>query len=131
MLLLTLRGGRSGLGGVLGLGLPIGNLVCQLFLRFLRLGAFGFHLSVGMAKALLGGGALYLSHHQRPTRPPGEPSTLTLLRTYAVFAMCSVPALVDYSPTILDVLTRVPVVRHVTEAFVRRTFFDQVRPQSR
>jgi len=50
-----------------------------------------------------------------------------LIRTYIVYSMCSVPVLVDASPRILSVLSAVPGVRQITEAFVRVTFFDQVR----
>lgn len=39
--------------------------------------------------------------------------------------MCSIPALVDHSPRILEVLGKVPVVSKVAEMVVRRTFFDQ------
>ncbi|KAJ4469555.1 FAD-linked oxidoreductase [Lentinula aciculospora] len=49
----------------------------------------------------------------------------TLLRSYCVFAMCSIPSLVDKSPAILDVLTSIPGVKQITYAFVRYTFFDQ------
>jgi len=50
----------------------------------------------------------------------------SLVRAYTVYSMCSVPALVDASPKILSVLSSVPGVRQITEAFVRVTFFDQV-----
>ncbi|KAJ3768086.1 FAD-linked oxidoreductase [Lentinula raphanica] len=50
----------------------------------------------------------------------------TLIRTYCVFAMCSMPALVDKSPAILDVLTSIPLgVKQLTYTFVRHTFFNQ------
>ncbi|EJD04539.1 FAD-linked oxidoreductase [Fomitiporia mediterranea MF3/22] len=48
-----------------------------------------------------------------------------LFRSYIVYAMCSIPILVDYSPSILTSLLSVPGVKHVTEAFVRATFFSQ------
>ncbi|KAI0358839.1 FAD-linked oxidoreductase [Trametes cingulata] len=48
-----------------------------------------------------------------------------LVRTYAVFAFCSVPQLVDWSPRILATLSAVPGLRQVTEAVVRATFFKQ------
>ncbi|OCB89762.1 FAD-linked oxidoreductase [Sanghuangporus baumii] len=50
----------------------------------------------------------------------------TLLRTYIVYSMCSIPWLVDNSSKILDVLMSIPLVKQVTEAFVRATFFAQV-----
>jgi proline dehydrogenase len=60
------------------------------------------------------------SMHTRPTFG-------SLIRSYVVYSMCSVPGLVDASPKILSILSSVPGVRQVTEAFVRVTFFDQVR----
>lgn len=48
-----------------------------------------------------------------------------LVRSYIVFTMCSFPALIDISPTMLDVLTSIPGIKQVTEALVRVTFFDQ------
>ncbi len=51
----------------------------------------------------------------------------TLLRTYAVYSFCSIPALVDWAPAILDTLSSVPGLKQITEAVVRATFFDQVR----
>jgi len=53
-------------------------------------------------------------------------SLAALVRSYFVYTMCSVPMLVDNSPKILKVLTSIPGVRQITEAFVRITFFEQV-----
>jgi proline dehydrogenase len=60
------------------------------------------------------------------TRPPTP--LRELVRTYVVYSMCSIPKLVDWSPTILSTMMSIPVVNKVTEAVVRVTFFDQVRP---
>ncbi|KAJ7139227.1 FAD-linked oxidoreductase-like protein [Mycena epipterygia] len=49
----------------------------------------------------------------------------TLVRTYVVYTMCSIPTLVDNAPWLLDTLTSIPGVRWITEAIVRVTFFDQ------
>lgn len=54
-----------------------------------------------------------------------EVSLGALVRSYVVYTMCSIPALVDYSPQLLQ-LTNIPGLRWVTEALVRITFFDQV-----
>lgn len=54
-----------------------------------------------------------------------ESSLGSLVRAYAVYTMCSVPALVDASPRLLAFLTSIPVVKQITEAFVRITFFNQ------
>lgn len=56
-----------------------------------------------------------------------RPTFGSLIRAYIVYSMCSVPVLVDASPKILSALSSVPVIRQMTEAFVRVTFFDQVR----
>ncbi|KAH9939019.1 FAD-linked oxidoreductase [Epithele typhae] len=50
---------------------------------------------------------------------------VSLVRTYVVYSFCSVPALVDAAPAILDALLAVPGLRAVTEAVVRTTFFGQ------
>ena len=58
---------------------------------------------------------------------PIAPSSASLVRAYFVYTMCSIPALVDASPTILSTLSSVPGVKQITEAFVRVTFFNHVR----
>ena len=55
-----------------------------------------------------------------------DPSLGSFVRAYTVYAMCSVPALVDASPRLLSFLTSIPGIKQITEAFVRITFFDQV-----
>ncbi len=55
----------------------------------------------------------------------------TLIRTYVVYSFCSVPALVDWAPGLLAALSAVPGLKHVTEAVVRATFFNQVGVVSR
>ena len=64
------------------------------------------------------------TEEQSRTSPP-PPSLSSLLRSYAVYTMCSIPPLVDWSPTILSTCLSIPIVRSITEAFVRITFFDQ------
>ncbi|KAJ7088235.1 FAD-linked oxidoreductase-like protein [Mycena crocata] len=49
----------------------------------------------------------------------------TLVRTYLVYTMCSIPTLVDSAPWLLDTFTSIPGLRWITEAIVRVTFFDQ------
>ena len=56
-----------------------------------------------------------------------EPPLSELVRTYVVYTLCSVPFLVDWSPTILSTLMAIPGLKQITEAVVRVTFFDQVR----
>ncbi|KIJ21265.1 hypothetical protein PAXINDRAFT_151849 [Paxillus involutus ATCC 200175] len=51
-------------------------------------------------------------------------SLLTLLRTYFVYGIISVPVLVDHAQDMLDVLLKVPLLGGVVEAIVRRTFFQ-------
>ncbi|KAG5641506.1 hypothetical protein DXG03_005078 [Asterophora parasitica] len=47
-------------------------------------------------------------------------SLAALIRTYAVYSMCSIPALVDNAPWMLDLAT-IPGVRWFAETFVRAT----------
>ncbi|KAH8111477.1 FAD-linked oxidoreductase [Phellopilus nigrolimitatus] len=49
----------------------------------------------------------------------------TLLRSYVVYSLCSLPVVIDYSPTILSALFSVPGIKQITEAIVRATFFSQ------
>ncbi|KAL0573845.1 hypothetical protein V5O48_008109 [Marasmius crinis-equi] len=49
----------------------------------------------------------------------------SLVRSYVVYSMCSIPALVDSAPTLLQVFTGMPLIGNITEALVRITFFDQ------
>ncbi|KAF8491276.1 FAD-linked oxidoreductase-like protein [Gautieria morchelliformis] len=79
------------------------------------------------------GGALYIKKHtiradsdvDNSTSSRSRTSLSTLLRAYVVYALCSVPVLVDYSPTVLATLTMIPGVKQITEAIVRSTFFAQ------
>ncbi|KAJ7129960.1 FAD-linked oxidoreductase-like protein [Mycena filopes] len=48
-----------------------------------------------------------------------------LVRTYVVYTMCSIPALVDNAPWLLKTLSSIPGIRWITEKVVRVTFFDQ------
>ncbi|KAK2459778.1 hypothetical protein APHAL10511_008210 [Amanita phalloides] len=54
-----------------------------------------------------------------------SPPLSSLVRAYTVYSMCSIPSLVDYSPQIFRILSSIPVVKQITEAFVRVTFFNQ------
>jgi proline dehydrogenase len=58
------------------------------------------------------------------TSKSNETSLGALIRSYAVYTMFSIPALVDHSPRILE-LASIPGLKWITEAFVRITFFDQ------
>ena len=51
----------------------------------------------------------------------------SLLRSYFVFSVCSVPALVDWSPHIISFATSVPGLKQLTSVLVRWSFFAQVR----
>lgn len=55
-----------------------------------------------------------------------NPTMGSLFRTYLVYSLCSIPSLVDASPKLLSAMSSVPVLKQITEAFVRVTFFDQV-----
>ncbi|KAG6828858.1 hypothetical protein H0H92_006565 [Tricholoma furcatifolium] len=56
--------------------------------------------------------------------PTKEMSFGALVRSYAVFTMCSFPTLVDNSPRLLQ-LAMLPGINLLAEPFVRMTFFDQ------
>jgi len=50
----------------------------------------------------------------------------SLLRSYFVFSVCSVPAFVDWSPHIISFMTSVPGLKQLVGVLVRRSFFAQV-----
>lgn len=51
----------------------------------------------------------------------------SLARSYLVYTLCSIPAIVDHSPRLLDLLTHssIPGVPTLTYSLVRQTFFKQ------
>lgn len=55
-----------------------------------------------------------------------QPSILSLLRSYAVFTICSVPPVVDHAPDIISALLAVPGIKQLAELGIKYTFFDQV-----
>ncbi|KAI0917811.1 hypothetical protein AcV5_003960 [Taiwanofungus camphoratus] len=61
--------------------------------------------------------------HAPPVRPPTPLSAL--IRAYIVYSLCSIPALVDASPSILSACEAIPGLRQLVHAIVRVTFFDQ------
>lgn len=61
---------------------------------------------------------------RRPTR--SQPPLSSLVRAYVVYSLCSIPMLVDYSPSILSTLMAIPGISHISEFFIRHTFFAQV-----
>jgi proline dehydrogenase len=69
--------------------------------------------------------AALLDAEEHSPQAHAQPPLRDLLRSYVVYTLCSVPFLVDYSPTILDACLAVPGVSVLTEAFVRATFFGQ------
>lgn len=58
--------------------------------------------------------------HKKPT------PLSSLIRSYIVYTACCIPGLVDWSPAILSTLMSVPLLKQITEAIVRVTFFNQV-----
>ncbi|KAF8816681.1 FAD-linked oxidoreductase [Phlegmacium glaucopus] len=54
-----------------------------------------------------------------------ESSLGSSIRAYTVYTMCAIPALVDASPRLLSLMSSIPGLKQITEAFVRITFFDQ------
>lgn len=83
--------------------------------------------------------SIFLTHSQGPVYADSaaedkdgssskRPTPLSsLVRSYIVYTACSLPGLVDWSPTILATFMSVPGLKQITEAIVRITFFDQVR----
>lgn len=59
-----------------------------------------------------------------------QPPLSSLIRSYVVYTLCSIPALVDASPALLKHTFAIPGVRWIAEKIVRGTFFAQVSPQS-
>lgn len=72
---------------------------------------------------------VYASSSADEAELAARPALSSLVRAYAVYSMCSIPALVDAAPTMLAAFSSVPGIKQITEAFVRVTFFNQVRTQ--
>lgn len=49
-----------------------------------------------------------------------------LIRAYAVYTICGIPAVVDHAPTILSTVLDTPVIGQIAAFVVRHTFFAQV-----
>jgi proline dehydrogenase len=106
---------------------------------YTALGPFPPRTSRRLRISAAGGGALTVttlifgwgySLHADAAPPSVERALAPLPRlftSYVVYSMCSVPGLVDASPGLLAVCTSIPGLRQLTEAFVRATFFTQVR----
>jgi hypothetical protein len=59
--------------------------------------------------------------------PPNLSQPLSsLLRSYVVYSLCSMPVLVDWSPTILSASLSIPGLKLLSEFLIRHTFFAQV-----
>lgn len=86
--------------------------------------------------SIVGGGAFaassvlsyYVYADASPTTERAHTPLSKLVTSYVVYSLCSIPGLVDASPTLLAFCTSVPGLRRLTEAFVRATFFTQVVP---
>lgn len=93
---------------------------------------------LGVGLGTLGAGAIIVSLTAEPIQadsgnpqakqlaPAESESFGSLFRAYIVYTMCAFPSLIDVAPKALDVLMGIPLVKNVTEAVVRVTFFDQV-----
>jgi proline dehydrogenase len=101
-------------------------------------GRFGAQSSRGLRTSVVGSGALtatlmlgwgYSLCAETPSlsREPVPTPLPQLLTSYVVYSICSIPGLVDASPALLALCTSIPGLRQLTEAFVRATFFAQVR----
>ncbi|RXW18987.1 hypothetical protein EST38_g6864 [Candolleomyces aberdarensis] len=86
-------------------------------------GSFYFFSSVSAAAVP---SYLLLNSESLPSpQTPHEQPLKAIIRAYLVYSACSIPALVDYSPKILDTLSRVPGLKQLTYGIVRVTFFEQ------
>ena len=103
--------------------------------RLPRLGArivlvAGFATTTAFAFSVLGPGDV---HADTRDDRSGEDSSIrsvpltSLLRSYFVYSVCSVPAFVDWSPHIISFMTSVPGLKQLAGAVIRRSFFAQVR----
>ncbi|KAG8714813.1 hypothetical protein FRC11_007044 [Ceratobasidium sp. 423] len=80
-------------------------------------------LGIGLGSCAVSLSAIAAVYGEAETEP--VVSLAELLRSYFVYSMCSVPTLVDWSPSILEACASVPGVREISQAVVRRTFFAQ------
>ena len=103
--------------------------------RFPRLGArvvlaAGIVTTTTFAFSMLGPGDV---HADASEGNSGEGSTIrslpftSLLRSYFVYSVCSVPVFVDWSQYIISFMTSVPGLKQLAGALIRRSFFAQVR----
>ncbi|CAE6499008.1 unnamed protein product [Rhizoctonia solani] len=79
-------------------------------------------LGAGTAVVGVAGMTIYADSN---TSPPGSTTLGSLARSYLVYSLCSVPPLVNHSPSILNTCANIPGLRELSEAVVRRTFFAQ------
>jgi proline dehydrogenase len=97
--------------------------------RKLALVSGGAALGLGtlLASTIHADSATAVATSKSNSDPEATTSSLgTLVRTYVVYTMCSIPALVDNAPWLLETFSSIPGLRWITEAIVRVTFFDQV-----
>ncbi|KAF8907642.1 FAD-linked oxidoreductase-like protein [Gymnopilus junonius] len=90
-----------------------------------RTALFSFTLTSGLLASSIYADSDTNAQDGKKKGNPSVTSLGSLVRAYVVYTMCSVPALVDASPKLLSVLSSVPGLKQITEAFVRITFFDQ------
>lgn len=86
-------------------------------------------LMLAGSAAVLAGRGIYADNVNEEPTVQRVPLSV-LFRSYLVYSMCSMPLLVDWSPSILSALSSIPGIKQVTELFIRHTFFSQVCPQS-
>ncbi|KAG9124342.1 hypothetical protein FRC07_011979 [Ceratobasidium sp. 392] len=82
-------------------------------------------IGLGVGAGLMGVGTLAVTAYaDSETATPGA-SLSSLMRSYLVYTLCSVPPLVNHSPAILGTCSSIPGLKELSEAVVRRTFFAQ------
>lgn len=83
-------------------------------------------IAIASSIASIGFATVYATREGIREETEKKPVPLSsLLRSYMVYSMCSMPLLIDWSPAILSTLSSIPGVRQVTEFVVRHTFFSQ------
>lgn len=93
--------------------------------RILRISAAGGG-ALTATLMLYWGHSLYADVPSVLKEPTPTPTPLSKLTSYVVYSACSIPGLVEASPSLLATCASIPSLRQLTEAFIRATFFKQV-----
>ena len=84
---------------------------------------------VSLTSAFAASQTLHADAPVERTEPIRKLPFSNILRAYVVYALCSVPPVVDYGPAILNFCSSVPGLSQVSREIVRATFFAQASVQ--